>query len=67
MACATCRPPHLEPFTIIDSPAAWKASDFKSVDDFAYTFTESDLAEIEAAVEAVLATGKPINVSSMCE
>eukprot|EP00884_Botryococcus_braunii_P013847 jgi/Botrbrau1/22463/Bobra.0091s0065.1 len=42
---------HVEPFTIIDDPAAWYAEQYKDPETYAFYFSDADIAEIEAAIE----------------
>ena len=51
-----------EPFTPVQSPAAWYAADYRDSDAWIYRLTEEDLAEIEAAVAAVEASGANVQV-----
>ena len=47
----------VEPFTLIDDPAAWTVADWNGRDDWIYHLTDTDLAELNAAVTAVQARG----------
>ncbi|KAK9816577.1 hypothetical protein WJX72_002145 [[Myrmecia] bisecta] len=47
----------VRPLTIIDDPAAWKASDFKSPDEYTYYFTKEEQQEIIDAAEKLKARG----------
>lgn len=48
------------PFALVDGPCAWKVADFPSLEDLFYTLTPADIAELEDAINAALATGAPI-------
>lgn len=50
------------PFQPLDSPAAWTVADLQASSDWRYSLTEADVAELEAAVQHALATGKEIHV-----
>ncbi len=41
-------------------PGAWYAGDFENDRSWLHRFTDSDIAEIEAALEVALAAGKPV-------
>ena len=41
-------------------PAAWYAADFAHDQSWLHRFTDDDIAEIEAALQTALATGKPV-------
>ncbi|MCG8546788.1 MAG: TauD/TfdA family dioxygenase [Alphaproteobacteria bacterium] len=41
-------------------PAAWRTADFEQDSSWLHAFTESDITEIETALETALATGKPV-------
>ncbi len=46
------------PFTQVEGPEAWFVKDYPGdISQYAYTFTEADLAEITAAVQAIEAKG----------
>jgi hypothetical protein len=46
----------VEPYTLIDSPAAWRGQDYQdSFDEWALQLTPQHIAELDAAVAAVLA------------
>ncbi|DBB18065.1 hypothetical protein WJX82_011687 [Trebouxia sp. C0006] len=48
----------VEPLTIIDDPADWKAADFQGREDaYTYQLTTQDVAELTAAVAKVKSTG----------
>ena len=49
-------------FTPVEGPSAWYAADFKDDDTWIYRLTDSDIQEIEVAVDAVKATKKDIKV-----
>ena len=52
----------VEPLTIIDDPSAWKSSDFKGNEQaYQYSFTESDIAELKAAVTGIDSRGMATN------
>ena len=51
-----------EPFMPVQSPAAWYAADYRDSDAWIYRLTAEDLAEIEAAVGAVEASGANVQV-----
>jgi hypothetical protein len=51
-----------EPFTPVQSPAAWYAADYRDSDEWIYRLTSEDLAEIEAAVAEVEASGAHVQV-----
>ena len=51
-----------EPFTPIQSPAAWYAADYRDSDEWIYRLTPEDLAEIEAAAAEVEASGANVQV-----
>ena len=50
-------------FTPVEGPSAWYAADFKDDDTWIYQLTDSDIQEIEAAIDAVKASKKDIKVS----
>jgi hypothetical protein len=52
------------PFTVVEGPEAWTAVDYADPSQYIYTFTASDLAELDAAVGAAAHLGKPIQVGS---
>ena len=54
-----------EPFTPVQSPAAWYADDYRDSDAWIYRLTADDLAELEAAVVAVEASGADVQVCSL--
>ena len=41
------------PMHTIEGPAAWRGTDFKSTGDFTHRLTDPEIAEIDAAVEAI--------------
>ena len=46
------------PLTIISDPANWKAADLRGHEaEYTYTFTESDISELQAAVAKLEARG----------
>ncbi|NQV80822.1 MAG: TauD/TfdA family dioxygenase, partial [Alphaproteobacteria bacterium] len=42
------------PPSVIEGPSAWYGRDFRTTDEWIFRFTDADLAEIEAAVQASL-------------
>lgn len=46
----------VEPLTIIDDPADWRSQDLKP-EDYTYRLTETEVAEIIAATDSILARG----------
>ena len=52
----------MEPFTIVKDPAAWKVADWQLNKDWVYRLTDSDLAELETAVNSALDQGIPTEV-----
>ncbi len=52
----------MEPFTLIEGPDAWYAKDYAVLEDHMLHLTEQHLAELDKAIEAVLSSGKPIQV-----
>jgi hypothetical protein len=51
---------HATPLEPLDDPAGWEPDDIKSSEDWAYTFTLSDISEIMDAVGLFLRSGKPL-------
>ena len=47
----------IEPFTFIQDPAAWTVADWAGREDWIYSLTASDLAELDLAVAAVEVKG----------
>ncbi|GIL88823.1 hypothetical protein Vretimale_16958 [Volvox reticuliferus] len=67
MATATyslraCRQGCVMPFSIVEGPDAWTASDFPVVADHMLHLTPTHLAELDAAVGSVLSSGKRLQV-----
>lgn len=57
-----CRMGNVVPFSVVDGPEAWTAADYPYPSQYIYHFTESDLTELEAAVQRALQQGKDIKV-----
>jgi len=60
VCCASLLYPHrqgsVEPYTLVDSPAAWHGRDYQDrFDEWALQFTPQHIAELDAAVAHVLA------------
>ena len=53
-----------EPFTPVQSPAAWYAADYRDSNEWIYRLTSEDLAELEAAVAEVEASGADVQVQA---
>lgn len=56
----TSRQGNAVPFTRIDGPDAWTAADYPNVEAVAHVLNEQQVAELDAAVAQVLATGKDL-------
>jgi hypothetical protein len=54
------------PLQPLESPAAWRVEDLKRNTDWLYQLSEADIAELEAAIQHALATGKEIQVRAVC-
>ena len=54
----------VEPFTRVEGPSAWVAADYKDNEKWIYRLTPGDIAELDAAVTSVVASGKRIQVLS---
>lgn len=57
-----CRQGQLKPHTLVEGPDVWYASEYAHPDSYSYTLTETDLQEIDAAVERVHSKGLDIKV-----
>lgn len=56
-----CR--YVEPFKLAKTKAAWYARDLKDKEnEWIYEFSESDVAELEAAIDLIQASGKELKV-----
>ena len=52
MLCRSSGPQgKVEPFTVVEDPSAWYAADVKASNDWIYQLTESDIQEIDTALE----------------
>ena len=58
-----CRQGSVIPFTQIRGPDAWTAKEYKNSEKYIYRLAPSDIAELDRAVAAAKALGKPIQVS----
>lgn len=55
----------MEPYTIVTGPQDWVAADYRGPENahkWQYTLTEGDIAEIEAALKVLEASGKAFQV-----
>ena len=52
----------MHPFTPVTGPSAWYADQYKHNTEYIYDLTKEDLAELDAAVSAVIDSGKDIQV-----
>jgi hypothetical protein len=48
------------PLTVLEDPAGWEPADIKNSEDWAYTFTQPDIAGIMDAVNQFRRSGKPL-------
>lgn len=49
----------VEPYTLVEGPGTWYAADYQhNIDEWAVTLTPAHVAELNAAVAAVLASNK---------
>ena len=53
----------VEPFTVVEGPYAWRASDYQDQSKYIYVFSESDIAELDSAIAAVQGRGFDNKVS----
>jgi hypothetical protein len=52
------------PYTLIEGPDAWTAADYPVLEDHMLHLSPAHVAELDAAVEAVLASGKRLQVGN---
>lgn len=64
LAFGASRQGQLKPHTLVEGPDVWYASDYADPDSYSYTLTETDLQEIDAAVERVYSRGLDIKVQA---
>ena len=53
----------MHPFTPVTGPSAWFAEQFKHSTEHIYDLSTEDISELDAAVAAVIESGKDIQVS----
>lgn len=53
----------VEPFTIIDDPAAWTASDYPDLEQHVQHLTYDDIVELDVAVATSISSGKEVQVN----
>lgn len=56
----------MEPYTIVKDPSAWYVKDFEGNDEYIYTLTADEIAELDAALAHIEARNIPIQVCSLC-
>mmetsp|Transcript_37065 Transcript_37065/g.82427 ORF Transcript_37065/g.82427 Transcript_37065/m.82427 type:complete len:361 (+) Transcript_37065:175-1257(+) len=61
---ATSRQGSVKPFTLIEGPAAWYTKDYAGTTKHVYFLTPSDIAELDTAVQSVVAAGLDIKDAS---
>lgn len=60
--CDASRMGNVVPFSVVEGPEAWTAADYKDPSQYIYVFSDTDLAELDAAVAAAAQLDKPIQV-----
>ncbi|KAG2436556.1 hypothetical protein HYH02_011493 [Chlamydomonas schloesseri] len=63
----TSRQGSVVPFTRIEGPDAWVAADFPELEEEMLHLTPEQIAEIDAAVDKVIASGKPLQEVSLAD
>lgn len=60
MTLVCCSNATVHPFTLVTGPSAWYADQYKSNTEYIYDLSSEDVAELDAAVAAVMRSGKYI-------
>ena len=57
-----CSSASVHPFTPVAGPSAWYADQYKNNTEYVYNLSTEDVTELDAAVAAVVKSGKNIQV-----